>query len=212
MFSQQLFCENEPSLVVNLRLSCSVCNRFVVSRELKPGPRLLPAESASGLRPAIENYDRRGCDRKHQASLLLLGLWQKQGLSMSSPPNHSLDNIVQLKPAGVLSCNPIELQQKAWLATTLLLSPLLTHCFPPFFRPSSSFARNNDKDICALITYFSICLSILFLPFSFLLLVGLWLKWHIYRNVSQHFFVFEENFRWVFFAWSSSAQSIAEVA
>ena len=34
---------------VNLSLFCSVCNWFVVGRELNPGPRLLPAESASGL-------------------------------------------------------------------------------------------------------------------------------------------------------------------
>ena len=29
---------------------------------------------------------------------------------------------------------------------------------------------------------------------QFLLLVGLWLKWHLWRNVSEHFFVFDENF------------------
>ena len=132
-------------------LFCSVCNWFVVGRDLNPGPRLLPAESASGLPPAIENYDRGGCDRKHQASPLLLWLWQKCGFSLSPPPlTHSQDNIVQPQPAGALSCNPIELQQKAWLATTPLLSDSPTHCFPPFFRPSSSLARNMDKEICAL--------------------------------------------------------------
>ena len=71
---------------VILSLFCSVCNWFVVGRELNPGPRLLPAESASGLPPAIENYDRGGYDRKHQASPLLLWLWQKWGFSPSPPP------------------------------------------------------------------------------------------------------------------------------
>lgn len=62
---------------VILSLFCSVCNWFVVGRELNPGPRLLPAESASGLPPAIGNYDRGGCDRKHQDSLLCFSGFDK---------------------------------------------------------------------------------------------------------------------------------------
>ena len=163
MFSELLFCENEPSPVVSL-WTCACFARSATDLLLvgnwKPGPQT-PSSWVS-LGPP-HNYDRGGCDRKHQASPLLLWLWQKFGFSLSPPRNHSPDNIVQLKPAGVLSCNPIELQQKAWLATTLLLSDSPIHCFPPFFRPSSSLARNMDKEICALhifwfITYFLIFL------------------------------------------------------
>ena len=130
---------------VNLSLFCSVCNWFVVGWELNPGPRLLPAESASGL-PTTTTEEVATESTKP----LLCNSFFDKNEAFPLPLTHSQDNIVQLKPAGALSCNPIELQQKAWLATTQLLSDSPTHCFPPFFRPSSSFARNMDKEICAL--------------------------------------------------------------
>ena len=129
-------------------LFCSVCNWFVVGRELNPGPRLLPAESASGL-PTTTTEEVTTESTKPLLSYS--GFDKNEAFPwVPLPLTHSEDNIVQLKPAGALSCNPIELQQKAWLATTPLLSDSPTHCFPPFFRPSSSLARNMDKEICAL--------------------------------------------------------------
>ena len=146
---------------VNLSLFCSVCNWFVVGWELNPGPRLLPAESASGL-PTTTTEEV--ATESTKPLLCYSGFDKNEAFPrVHLPLTHFQDNIVQLKPAGALSCNPIELQQKAWLATTPLLSDSPIHCFPPFFRPSSSFARNMDQDVCALITYFSICLSMLFL-------------------------------------------------
>ena len=163
MFSELLFCENEPSPIVSLWSWACFARSATDLLLVGNWTRAPDSFQLSQPRASPQLRQRRLRQKAPRLSPLLLWLWQKCGFFPSPTPNHCEDNIVQLKPAGALSCNPIELQQKAWLATTPLLSPSPTHCFPPFFRPSSSFARNSDKDICALIAYFSICLSMLFL-------------------------------------------------
>ena len=155
MFSELLFCENEPSPIVSLwSWACfarSATDLLLVGNWTRaPDSFQLSQPRASLSQPTTTTEE---VTTESTKPLLSDSGFDKNVAFPQVPLTNSEDNIVQLKPAGALSCNPIELQQKAWLATTPLLSDSPTHCFPPFFRPSSSYARNSDKDVlCALIT------------------------------------------------------------
>ena len=168
MFSELLFCENEPSPVVSLwSWACfarSATDLLLVGNWTRAPDSLQLSQPRASL-PQSGTTTEEVATESTKPLLSYPGFDKNEAFPwVPLPLTHSEDNIVQLKPAGALSCNPIELQQKAWLATTLLLSDSPTHCFPPFFRPSSSFARNMDKEICAL-NIFQCVSCMVFIPF-----------------------------------------------